>query len=97
MFLEGEILGDFGNGRRERSSFSGERKRGNSGSDNRSHVSTLQVGQEYDVTVEKLGHKGDGMVSVEGMTVFVKNVELGENVRIKIYKVMDTIAFGERI
>jgi predicted RNA-binding protein with TRAM domain len=94
--LKGEILGDFGH-RMERTGFAGEKRRGGSGSDKRSHVSTLQVGQEFDVKIEKLGHKGDGMVSIEGMTVFVKNVDEGEEVKIKIKKVMDTIAFADRL
>jgi 23S rRNA (uridine2552-2'-O)-methyltransferase len=68
-----------------------------SSSEKRSHVSALQPGQEFDVSIEALGHSGDGMVKLEGMTVFIKNTEIGDKVKIKITKVKETIAFAERL
>jgi len=83
--------------RYERDRFAGEKKRGNSGSDRRTHVTTLQVGQEFNVTIEDLGHTGDGIVHIDSYTVFVPNTEKGEEVRIKLKKIKDTIAFADRL
>ena len=60
-------------------------------------MTALQKGQEFDVKIEKLGKEGDGMVKLEGFTVFIKNVEVGDEVRIKIKKVLDTVAFADRL
>ena len=83
--------------RYERDRFAGEKKRGGSGSDRRTHVTTLQVGQEFNVTIEDLGHNGDGFVHIDDYTVFVRNTMKGEAVKIKLKKIKDTIAFADRI
>ncbi len=83
--------------RYERASYAGEKKKPGSGSAKRSHMTEIQKGQEFDVTIDKIGHKGDGMATVEGYTVFVKNAEKGEQVRIKIKNVKETLAFADRI
>jgi predicted RNA-binding protein with TRAM domain len=70
--------------------------RGESGAQRRTHVPEIHVGEEFDVTIEDLGHNGDGFVMLEGFTVFVKNTVKGEKVKIKIKKVMKTVAFAER-
>lgn len=72
-------------------------KRGDSGSTRRTHVSEIHKGEEFDVTIEDIGHNGDGFVKIEGYTVFVKNTKKGEQVKIKVLKVMNTIAFAERL
>ena len=66
-------------------------------SEKREHVSTLQKGNDFDVTIEEMGHNGDGIAKIEGFTVFVKNTKLGEKVKIKIKKVKNTIAFADRL
>ncbi|MBN2367869.1 TRAM domain-containing protein [Candidatus Woesearchaeota archaeon] len=81
----------------ERDTYANETRRAGSGSQKRSHVTGLQVGQEFDVEITELGHNGDGMVSIEGYTVFIRNTETGDKVRVKIKKVKDTIAFADRL
>lgn len=81
----------------ERDQFAGERRRGGSGSQRRMHRPEIEVGQEFDVTIESVGHKGDGIAKIEGFTVFVKNTEQGEQVRIKMTKVLDTVGFADRL
>lgn len=83
--------------RYERDRYANEKQKGQSGSQKRGHVHTLQTGQEYDVTIEILGHNGDGLCHVDDYTVFVPNTEKGEKVRIRIKKVKDTIAFADRL
>lgn len=84
-------------GRHERNQFANEKRKADSGSQKRGHVPIIQKGQEFDVVIDELGHKGDGIAKLEGYTVFVKNTEVGESVKIKLIKVMDTVAFGERL
>ncbi|KAF5040322.1 hypothetical protein DSECCO2_534700 [anaerobic digester metagenome] len=47
------------------------------------------------VDIEKLGSSGDGAVLIEGFVVFVKEVEVGEKVRIKISDVKPNFAFAD--
>ena len=83
--------------RMERSSFSNEKKRPNSRSQKRRTAPLLAVGNEFNVKIEDIGHNGDGLVILEGYTVFVKNTEKNEEVKIKITKVMKTIAKAIRL
>lgn len=83
--------------RHERARFMGEKKKGESGSQKRGAKPTLEVGNEFDVKIEQLGHNGDGMVNIEGYTVFIKNVSVGEEVKIKITQVKKTIARAIRL
>lgn len=83
--------------RHERAQFVGEKRKGGSGSDKRSHVHSIVKGQEYDVVIQELGHNGDGIVHIEEYTIFVPNTEVGEEVKIKIKNVKETIAFADRI
>ena len=55
----------------------------------------LRRGDEFEVEVKKLGSSGDGAVMVEGFVVFVKDVEIGEKVRIKIRDVKPNFAFAD--
>ena len=58
-------------------------------------TSPLRKGDEFVVDIEKLGSSGDGAVLVEGFVVFVKEVEVGEKVRIKIADVKPNFAFAD--
>lgn len=55
----------------------------------------LRKGDEFIVDIEKLGSNGDGAVLIEGFVVFVKEVEPGEKVRIKIADVKPNFAFAD--
>ena len=57
----------------------------------------VEEGQELDVTIESIGDKGDGVAKVNGFVVFVSDVQKGENVRIKINKVLSKVSFAEVI
>jgi predicted RNA-binding protein with TRAM domain len=83
--------------RHERARFIGEKKKGQSGSQKRGAKPLLEVGNEFDVKIEQLGHAGDGLVKIDGYTVFIKNVSVGEEVKIKITQVKETIARAIRL
>ena len=55
----------------------------------------VNVGDELDVTIEAVGGKGDGIAKVKGFVIFVPNVKKGDNVKIKITKVLRKVGFGE--
>jgi len=55
----------------------------------------LRRGDEFVVDIEKLGSSGDGAVLIEEFVVFVKEVEVGEKVRIKITDVKPNFAFAD--
>ncbi|MGP8319480.1 MAG: 23S rRNA (uridine(2552)-2'-O)-methyltransferase [Methanosarcinaceae archaeon] len=60
-------------------------------------TSPVKKGDEFDVTIRKLGSGGDGAVVIEGFIVFVKDVEVDEQVRIKIKDVKPNFAFADVI
>lgn len=80
-----------------RSSFIGEKRKPNSGSEKRGYAPEITKGNDFTVTIEELGHNGDGIVNIEGFTVIVPNTIVGEEVKIKIVEVKKTIAFAKRL
>lgn len=62
---------------------------------NGSHSAPVQVGEMYDVTIDSVGDKGDGIARVKGFVVFVPGTKLGESVKIKITKVLEKVGFAE--
>ncbi len=55
----------------------------------------VQVGDEVDVKIEAVGEKGDGIAKIKGFVIFVANVKQGEDVKIRITKVLRKVGFGE--
>ena len=55
----------------------------------------INVGEELDVTIEAVGEKGDGMAKVKGFVIFVPNTKEGDNVRIKVTRVLKNVGFAE--
>ena len=55
----------------------------------------VKVGDELDVTIEAVGEKGDGIAKKEGFVLFVPNTNQGDNVRIRITKVLRKVGFAE--
>lgn len=55
----------------------------------------VQVGEEVDVKIEAVGEKGDGIARKQGFVLFVPNTKEGEEVRIKITKVLRKVGFAE--
>ena len=60
-------------------------------------VAPVKVGEEVDVMIEAVGAKGDGIAKKEGFVIFVPSTSQGENVRIRITKVLSNVAFAEAI
>jgi 23S rRNA (uridine2552-2'-O)-methyltransferase len=57
----------------------------------------VRRGDEYEVDITELGSSGDGAVLIDNFVVFVKGVQPGDHVRIKINDVKPNFAFAEVI
>ena len=55
----------------------------------------VKVGEELDVKIEAVGEKGDGIAKKNGFVLFVPGVKEGEQVRIKVTKVLRKVGFAE--
>ncbi|MEM2963239.1 MAG: TRAM domain-containing protein [Candidatus Anstonellales archaeon] len=57
----------------------------------------VELGKEYEVTIDAQGSKGDGIAHVEGFVVFVEGGKKGEKVRVRIKALRRTFAIAEKI
>jgi predicted RNA-binding protein with TRAM domain len=55
----------------------------------------VKVGDELDVTIEAVGEKGDGIAKKDGFVLFVPNTSKGDQVKIKVTKVLRKVGFAE--
>lgn len=54
----------------------------------------VSEGKTYDVRIEDVAQKGDGIARVEGYVIFVPNTRAGEEVTIKIERTLPKYAFA---
>lgn len=57
----------------------------------------VKIGDEVDVKIEAVGEKGDGIAKVKGFVIFVPGVKEGDEVKVRINKVLRKVGFGEVI
>jgi predicted RNA-binding protein with TRAM domain len=57
----------------------------------------VKVGEEYDVEINEVGSKGDGIARVKNFVVFINGVKQGEKAHIKITDVRNRFAIGEKV
>ena len=55
----------------------------------------VKEGEVYEVVIQSLGEKGDGIAKVKGFVLFVPKVKKGDFVKIKITKVLKNVGFAE--
>jgi translation initiation factor 2 subunit 2 len=58
-------------------------------------VAALEEGKEYEVKIEAVGSKGDGIAKLAKFTIFVPRAARGDVVKIRIKKISGNIAFSE--
>lgn len=51
-------------------------------------------GETYDVTIQDIARQGDGIARIEGFVVFVPNTRVGDEVQIKVGRVLPKFAFA---
>ncbi len=59
-----------------------------------SYDAPVAEGTEYDVTIEDIAREGDGIARVQGFVIFVPGAKIGDNVKIKVDKVMRRFAIA---
>ncbi len=57
----------------------------------------IKVGEEYDIEINEVGSKGDGIARIKNFVVFITDSKKGEKVRIKITDVRDRFALAEKV
>lgn len=62
---------------------------------NRQFAAPVKEGQEIEVKIEAVGEKGDGIAKVDGFVLFVPNAKVGDEVKIKITRVLRKVGFAE--
>lgn len=57
----------------------------------------VQEGEEYDVKIEDIAKKGDGIARIEGFVIFVAGTKVGDEVRIQVDSVKRNFAIGHKV
>ncbi len=65
--------------------------------DDRRTSAPVKAGEEINVKIEAVGEKGDGIAKVKGFVIFVPNTKQGDEVKVRVTKVLKKVAFGESI
>ncbi|MBI2112876.1 TRAM domain-containing protein [Candidatus Woesearchaeota archaeon] len=55
----------------------------------------VKAGETYEVEIQSVGEKGDGIARVKGFVLFVPGVKKGDFVKIKVTKVLPKVGFAE--
>ena len=55
----------------------------------------VKEGETYDVTIEGIGEKGDGIAKIQGFVIVVPKTQQGQRVKIRITAVRGKVSFGE--
>ena len=55
----------------------------------------IEEGETYEMRIESVGNKGDGIAKFDKFLIFVPNTTKGEIVKAKIKKISGTLAFAE--
>jgi translation initiation factor 2 subunit 2 len=55
----------------------------------------IEEGETYELRVESVGNKGDGIAKVDKYLVFIPGTAKGEVVKAKVKKISGTLAFAE--
>jgi translation initiation factor 2 subunit 2 len=57
----------------------------------------IEAGETYDLMIEDVGKKGDGIARKGNFIIYVPGTAKGSQVKVKIEKVSGTVAFGDRV
>lgn len=57
----------------------------------------VKIGETYDVEINEIGSRGDGIARVKNFVIFVPNTKKGEKCKIKINQVSRRFAIGEKV
>ncbi|MBN2052306.1 TRAM domain-containing protein [Candidatus Woesearchaeota archaeon] len=63
----------------------------------RRRFAPVKEGDELDVKIEAVGEKGDGIAKKQGFVLFVPNTKSGDEVRVRVTRVLRNAGFAEVI
>ena len=55
----------------------------------------VKVGDEVALKIESIGEKGDGIAKIKGFIIFIPGVKEGQELKVKITRVLNKCGFGE--
>lgn len=58
-------------------------------------VAPVKAGETYEVAINAVGGKGDGIAKVKGFVLFVPSTQKGDYVKVKVTKVLQNVGFAE--
>ena len=96
MYGENRRSGGYGNGGGSGGYGGGYGGNSGGGYQERS-TAPVNVGDELDVRIEAVGEKGDGIARKRGFVLFVPNTKEGDEVHIKVTKVLRKVGFAENM
>jgi predicted RNA-binding protein with TRAM domain len=75
----------------------GQRRGGFRGRDERGGFvpKPVEVGKEYDVEIQEVSRRGEGIARIQGLVIFVPNAKQGEHAKIKITRISRRFAEAE--
>jgi predicted RNA-binding protein with TRAM domain len=65
--------------------------------DSYSREAPVKAGEEYDVEIEDIAKKGDGIARVEGFVIFVSGTKVGDKIKIHIDSVKRKVAEAHKV
>jgi predicted RNA-binding protein with TRAM domain len=57
----------------------------------------VEEGEIYDVTIQDIARQGDGIARIESFVIFVPGTKVGDEVRIKIERILPKYGFGSLV
>jgi len=57
----------------------------------------VEVGKEYDVEIQEMSRRGEGIARVQGLVIFIPNAKKGEHVKIKVIRISRRFAEAELV
>ncbi|MDD3042951.1 MAG: TRAM domain-containing protein [Methanosarcinaceae archaeon] len=62
-----------------------------------SQSAPVEEGEVYDVTIQDIARQGDGIARIEGFVIFVPGAKVGDEVQIKVERVLPKFAFASLV
>ena len=72
-----------------------ERRGGFRGGRGRFPPKPVEVDKEYEVDIQEMSHRGEGIARIQGLVIFVPNTKTGDHVKIRIRRISRRFAEAE--
>ncbi len=63
--------------------------------DEKNYTPPVKDGEDWNLVIEAIGEKGDGIARIHGYVIFVPGTKLKDKVKVKIKKALPRVAFAE--